>query len=113
MSLLLLSLFFLLPRRPPRSTLFPYTTLFRSPGAARPHRQLSGAALKAAAGKRVQYTIRAMNAFKTEMASAQPRSEEHTSELESHSDLVCRLLLEKKKKKQEKAATKKQKRLTK
>jgi hypothetical protein len=49
-------------------------SVFRSrrPGAARPHRQLSGAVHKAAAGKRVQYTIRAMNAFKTEMASAQP-----------------------------------------
>src|SRR5437016_4134030 len=49
-------------------------SVFRSrrPGAARPHRQLSGAAHKSAAGKRVQYTIRAMNAFKTEMASAQP-----------------------------------------
>ena len=44
----------------------------RRPGAARPHRQLSGAVHKAAAGKRVQYTIRAMNAFKNEMASAQP-----------------------------------------
>jgi hypothetical protein len=44
----------------------------RRPGAARPHRQLSGAAQKAAAGKRVQYTIRAMNAFKTEMANARP-----------------------------------------
>src|SRR5436190_9907189 len=66
--------FFLMIRRPPRSTLFPYTTLFRShslgawgapPGAPPP--------------------------------VAWPRSEEHTSELQSHSDLVCRLLLEKKK----------------
>src|SRR5256885_13071563 len=102
-------------RRPPRSTLFPYTTLFRSmevelrvgegiewdfryiggadviideiviefekpspfggsvfrsrrPGAARPHRQLSGAAQKSAAANRGQYTIRALNAFKPEMA---------------------------------------------
>lgn len=44
----------------------------RRPGAARPHRHLSGAAQKSAAGKRVQYTIRAMNAFKTEMAAARP-----------------------------------------
>ena len=44
----------------------------RRPGAARPHRQLSGPVHKAAAGKHVQYTIRAMNAFKTEMANAQP-----------------------------------------
>ena len=49
-------------------------SVFRSrrPGAARPHRQLSGAAQKSAAGRRVQYTIRAMNAFKTEMANAHP-----------------------------------------
>ena len=49
-------------------------SVFRSrrPGAARPHRQLSGAAHKSAAGRRVQYTIRAMNAFKTEMAVARP-----------------------------------------
>ena len=44
----------------------------RRPGAARPHRHLSGPVQKAAAGKRVQYTIRAMNAFKTEMAAARP-----------------------------------------
>src|SRR5438034_3509758 len=63
-------------RRPPRSTLFPYTTLFRShgrrPPAAYPGQGPHG-------------------------APAQLRSEEHTSELQSHSDLVCRLLLEKKK----------------
>lgn len=53
----------------------PFSTgAFRSrrPGAARPHRQLSGPVHKSAAGKRVQYTIKAMNAFKTEMAAAQP-----------------------------------------
>jgi hypothetical protein len=52
---------------------FPHST-FRSrrPGTARPHRQLSGAVNKAAAGKRIQYTIRAINSFKTEMASARP-----------------------------------------
>jgi hypothetical protein len=50
------------------------TTVFRSrkPGTARPHRQISGAAQKAAAGKRVMYTIRAFNAFKTELASTKP-----------------------------------------
>jgi len=49
-------------------------TTFRSrrPGAARPHRQLSGAAQKAASGKRVQYTIRAFNGFKMELANARP-----------------------------------------
>src|SRR5215211_8827644 len=68
--------FFLMIRRPPRSTLFPYTTLFRSPAPGR--RSRSG---RLAGGCRCR------------------RSEEHTSELQSHSDLVCRLLLEKKKKK--------------
>src|SRR5690349_23089717 len=68
--------FFLMIRRPPRSTLFPYTTLFR-PGAARP-RGRAWAALDATAPDNA-------------------RSEEHTSELQSRRDLVCRLLLEKKK----------------
>src|SRR6266498_5643154 len=72
--------FFLMIRRPPRSTLFPYTTLFRS-GAARTGRR-DGAA-------RVRRPRRA----------GPPRSEEHTSELQSRPHLVCRLLLEKKKKK--------------
>src|SRR6266496_5948937 len=67
--------FFLMIRRPPRSTLFPYTTLFRS-----------GTSLPA---------FSAPNGFSW---SARPRSEEHTSELQSRRDLVCRLLLEKKKK---------------
>src|SRR5438034_7126187 len=73
-------------RRPPRSTLFPYTTLFRSVledafGAGRPPYADAG----------VQVVDR--------VESYELRSEEHTSELQSHSDLVCRLLLEKKKKK--------------
>src|SRR6185369_18090379 len=67
--------FFLMIRRPPRSTLFPYTTLFRS-WRARPPPDAGG-----------RWPARA------------PRSEEHTSELQSHLKLVCRLLLEKKKKK--------------
>src|SRR5476649_3049642 len=79
--------FFLMIRRPPRSTLFPYTTLFRSvPGGG-------------AAGRPVRPCRR----------GAGDRSEEHTSELQSHSDLVCRLLLEKKKKKQQPTRTKKKK----
>src|SRR5260221_829505 len=66
-------------RRPPRSTLFPYTTLFRSAvSRARAVRR------KAFTGSGAKY----VNSY---------RSEEHTSELQSHSDLVCRLLLEKKK----------------
>src|SRR5437667_11212379 len=73
--------FFLMIRRPPRSTLFPYTTLFRSfsssargPGSCQAH----GHARRARVSRRGK------------------RSEEHTSELQSHHDIVCRLLLEKK-----------------
>src|SRR6478672_12337929 len=71
--------FFLMIRRPPRSTLFPYTTLFRSHHAEAP--------LPHRLGERRDWMT---------------RSEEHTSELQSRSDLVCRLLLEKKKKKKAK-----------
>src|SRR5260221_3197303 len=77
--------FFLMIRRPPRSTLFPYTTLFRSRLCRRPaDRGRPGrlAGLRAGAAP-------AAGPHRT-------RSEEHTSELQSHSDLVCRLLLEKK-----------------
>src|SRR5687768_18404090 len=73
-------LFFLMIRRPPRSTLFPYTTLFRSAAAfGRPHPVSCVGAGHGAARRRA-------------------RSEEHTSELQSRLHLVCRLLLEKKKK---------------
>src|SRR5436190_18099333 len=71
-------------RRPPRSTLFPYTTLFRSSWRRCRKR-------RSPASWRVRFPSR----------WHPPRSEEHTSELQSHSDLVCRLLLEKKKKKEE------------
>src|SRR5260221_9960384 len=64
-------------RRPPRSTLFPYTTLFRSP--QQQHGDLQGVVVRPDA-----------------VVVVMGRSEEHTSELQSHSDLVCRLLLEKK-----------------
>src|SRR5436190_14974236 len=83
-------------RRPPRSTLFPYTTLFRSRrtvaadrGTCRQdhHRCLGPGHRDRAARRAIRVNI------------GQIRSEEHTSELQSHSDLVCRLLLEKKKKK--------------
>src|SRR5438034_2579499 len=88
----MLSMFSFTILGPPRSTLFPYTTLFRS--------------VNAEASTRVQRLI-ALNAFLIEQRragrksvvifdEAQNRSEEHTSELQSHSDLVCRLLLEKK-----------------
>src|SRR6267378_4874711 len=81
-SVLFVFFFFLMIRRPPRSTLFPYTTLFRSTGDRR-------APVGPAERRR---------------RPGRDRSEEHTSELQSRRDLVCRLLLEKKKK------TKKQKR---
>src|SRR5215813_14591027 len=71
--------FFLMIRRPPRSTLFPYTTLFRS----RP--------------RRWRHVVRSGSRHRCR----QPRSEEHTSELQSRPHLVCRLLLEKKNKKHE------------
>src|SRR2546427_8860253 len=93
-------------RRPPRSTLFPYTTLFRSPG-----RQPTGALSRAhVAGA----TLGQLGASPGGVRAGGPpdiadlrrprlvscgRSEEHTSELQSQSNLVCRLLLEKKKKK--------------
>src|SRR5260221_10153978 len=73
--------FFLMIRRPPRSTLFPYTTLFRSA-------QLAATGDNLSSGLSV-----AVELAKQDLV----RSEEHTSELQSHSDLVCRLLLEKKK----------------
>src|SRR3712207_6919113 len=81
-------------RRPPRSTLFPYTTLFRS-------RPLRGAAEHHAAlrGGRQGGAVRVVRALPQAVALRGParRSEEHTSELQSRQYLVCRLLLEKKK----------------
>src|SRR5256885_6976963 len=74
--------FFLMIRRPPRSTLFPYTTLFRSLVAGRTH-------LDPAVQQRLVAAV---------IDKPVPRSEEHTSELQSPCNLVCRLLLEKKKK---------------
>src|SRR5436190_14961948 len=81
-------------RRPPSSTLFPYTTLFRSQSATtrRPVRLLSSLLM---AIDRYTYELVAQPARSSQ---TKDRSEEHTSELQSHSDLVCRLLLEKKKK---------------
>src|SRR5258708_28274805 len=79
--------FFLMIRRPPRSTLFPYTTLFRSHVALAQHR-LDGAEVRAP----IDGVVLASR------AEVGTRSEEHTSELQSPDHLVCRLLLEKKKK---------------
>src|SRR5471032_3538108 len=84
----LLFFFFLMIRRPPRSTLFPYTTLFRS-----------GLTSVLDAAQRPIVTL----------DSGPTRSEEHTPELQSHHDRVCRLLLEKKKKKKKKKEKKKKK----
>src|SRR2546430_4245484 len=105
--------FFLMIRRPPRSTLFPYTTLFRSPlsypsggrrrspasstptgGCARPHR----APEQAARSPRGTRRCTASEWSAPGRRECARRSEEHTSELQSQSNLVCRLLLEKKKK---------------
>src|SRR5438034_11789211 len=88
--------FFMLPP-PPRSPLFPYTTLFRSRRGARPSPRRSVQARGRLAGAhRGSRTLPGWRPIELEGAL---RSEEHTSELQSHSDLVCRLLLEKKKKK--------------
>src|SRR5947207_9342216 len=80
-------------RRPPRSTLFPYTTLFRSERLLR--EEMSRLDSNAPV-----YDVRTMRQRYSEFLMVlTSRSEEHTSELQSHSDLVCRLLLEKKKRK--------------
>src|SRR5260221_3662319 len=75
--------FFLMIRRPPRSTLFPYTTLFRS-------------ARRIIWPSRTPLGMLTCNSLSRTTVLDEDRSEEHTSELQSHSDLVCRLLLEKK-----------------
>src|SRR5256885_8837356 len=89
-------------RRPPRSTLFPYTTLFRSGGGGATSRQrritgARGAMRSAAGGDRSQRVGAVRRAPGARSASLEGRSEEHTSELQSPCNLVCRLLLEKKK----------------
>src|SRR2546430_12477546 len=96
--------FFLMIRRPPRSTLFPYTTLFRSL-AARRHDEVVPAGrepqreARVAAAARVVVLRRLRTLIRAEQEEVGVRSEEHTSELQSQSNLVCRLLLEKKKNK--------------
>src|SRR5260370_29906163 len=96
-------------RRPPRSTLFPYTTLFRSlggrrgqqgPGVIHSNHPVHGMVL----GEGDDALRRALDVVKVEPE----RSEEHTSELQSHLNLVCRLLLEKKKKYNKKLRNRKQ-----
>src|SRR5205823_9013344 len=86
-------------RPPPRSTLFPYTTLFRSQFVERGHQlPLREIAHRAEDDHRARVGAIALRANATQR-DARPRSEEHTSELQSLAYLVCRLLLEKKKKK--------------
>src|SRR3712207_8955752 len=88
--------FFLMIRRPPRSTLFPYTTLFRSWATGRP---IHNGGRSGAAGKRGE-TDHGQDPLQELLQHRPPlrtRSEEHTSELQSRQYLVCRLLLEKKK----------------
>src|SRR5438034_7181423 len=81
-------------RRPPRSTLFPYTTLFRSEIVL-----LDPDAVEPPDLQRVQQEVFHLVPICCHACAIHERSEEHTSELQSHSDLVCRLLLEKKKQK--------------
>src|SRR5690242_21500842 len=103
--------FFLMIRRPPRSTLFPYTTLFRSEdgsvGARDLEQHVDGAVGDVVVGvahrdrRRVAaqpHRLLVPVAHDADVDLAEDRSEEHTSELQSHVNLVCRLLLEKKKK---------------
>src|SRR3712207_7531941 len=95
--------FFLMIRRPPRSTLFPYTTLFRSAGSGWSSSELFApravTPFPTNHGMRVFLTRVSRAAARMRATSSRPRSEEHTSELQSRQYLVCRLLLEKKKKK--------------
>src|SRR2546425_9177294 len=84
-------------RRPPRSTLFPYTTLFRSRRAARAQRDPQHRRREERAHSRESRALVAALDERSEWGSSRGRSEEHTSELQSLAYLVCRLLLEKKK----------------
>src|SRR5436190_13762467 len=84
-------------RRPPRSTLFPYTTLFRSDQVIC-RRNWSGSRDELRQDQEIVVRRAHVQPLDRQHVAASARSEEHTSELQSHSDLVCRLLLEKKKK---------------
>src|SRR5260370_31312775 len=84
-------------RRPPRSTLFPYTTLFRSVLPRRSYPPLAGRLLHDQTADKIARVVSRIP--RSPPGRSCPRSEEHTSELQSHLNIVCRLLLEKKKKK--------------
>src|SRR5438034_11468035 len=90
--------FFFVLRRPPSPTLFPYTTLFRSPAAQLAHRNVLGSLNQSLSREVVWQVSRCDQELLVAHSCPRNRSEEHTSELQSHSDLVCRLLLEKKNK---------------
>src|SRR3712207_8532314 len=90
-------------RRPPRSTLFPYTTLFRSRSFERDHLRAAGGTVEHSIWQTAHLRMTALAGVTTQTFWQPPyllegRSEEHTSELQSRQYLVCRLLLEKKKK---------------
>src|SRR5439155_21330298 len=91
--------FFLMIRRPPISTLFPYTTLFRSRKPGLRSRGYKAALFPYPRARRCSSLARPLEPCR--LGGSPPRSEEHTSELQSRGHLVCRLLLEKKKKKQD------------
>src|SRR3989475_6755820 len=95
-------------RRPPRSTLFPYTTLFRS-RELRAHARDADQPLEEAAPQLVQEAVQRPAVLAHHQLG---RSEEHTSELQSQSNLVCRLLLEKKKKESQRELSKSRKNST-
>src|SRR3712207_7133008 len=87
-------------RRPPRSTLFPYTTLFRSqlvPALAAEQPVVAILAVEQVGAVEAEQLVRAVSAEDGVVSADEARSEEHTSELQSRQYLVCRLLLEKKK----------------
>src|SRR3712207_9111418 len=99
-ALIIYVFFFLMIRRPPRSTLFPYTTLFRSAAQGQARKRLDTAVQPwRSRGSRAGGGRRRAGSARLRRPLAGRRSEEHTSELQSRQYLVCRLLLEKKKKK--------------
>src|SRR2546429_6055265 len=98
MSAIIVGFFFLMIRRPPRSTLFPYTTLFRSRRGRWRERALRTRSGRGGRSRRTCDRAPGGSARRTPPPPVvPPRSEEHTSELQSRLHLVCRLLLEKKK----------------
>src|SRR2546430_15708717 len=96
--MILFFFFFLMIRRPPRSTLFPYTTLFRSSQRAGPFAETLVRDARVCQGRQGRLFLPKRAEVQHEVRDVRLRSEEHTSELQSQSNLVCRLLLENKKK---------------